>query len=63
MLRDPSFGRRMQIGMVVNNLEEAAQFWSEKLGVGPWIMIENALEDRRHVHRGPGERRSTCHWR
>ena len=45
-------GRRMQIGMVVNDLEQAAEFWASELGVGPWIMIEDALEDRRMVYRG-----------
>jgi catechol 2,3-dioxygenase-like lactoylglutathione lyase family enzyme len=45
-------GGRMQIGMVVSDIEAAARFWSEEMGIGPWIMIEDSLEDRRFVHRG-----------
>jgi len=45
-------GRRMQIGMVVHDLEAAAEFWSEEFGVGPWIMFEDLLEGRRMVHKG-----------
>jgi catechol 2,3-dioxygenase-like lactoylglutathione lyase family enzyme len=45
-------GRRMQLGMVVNDIDEAARFWAEEMGVGPWIMIENSVGDRRFVHRG-----------
>ncbi|UKA55179.1 VOC family protein [Arthrobacter sp. FW305-BF8] len=45
-------GRRIQVSMVVKDIESAALFWSEQLGVGPWIMIEDALEGRPFVHRG-----------
>ena len=45
-------GHRMQLSMVVHNIDEAARFWSDSMGVGPWILIEDALEDRRFVHRG-----------
>jgi hypothetical protein len=48
----PVLGRRMQLSMVVNDLEAAAHMWGEKLGVGPWICFENAMEGRRFVHRG-----------
>lgn len=49
----PSFlGPRTQIGMVVRDIEEAATYWSEELGVGPWIIIESSGADRRFVHRG-----------
>lgn len=45
-------GRRMQLSMVVKDIDAAAHFWAEKLGVGPWILFENAMEGRRFVHRG-----------
>ncbi|KRF22387.1 VOC family protein [Phycicoccus sp. Soil802] len=45
-------GRRIQVSMVVHDLEAAARLWSEHLGVGPWILIEDALEDRTFIHRG-----------
>jgi catechol 2,3-dioxygenase-like lactoylglutathione lyase family enzyme len=44
-------GRRMQIGMVVDDIEQAAHFWSDTMGVGPWIMFEES-EPRKFVHRG-----------
>jgi catechol 2,3-dioxygenase-like lactoylglutathione lyase family enzyme len=52
-------GRRMQIGMVVNDIEAAARFWSERLAVGPWVMFDNAVDDRRFVHRGRDTRPET----
>lgn len=45
-------GRRIQVSMVVRDIEAAARLWSDHLGVGPWIMIEDALEDRIFMHRG-----------
>lgn len=45
-------GRRIQVSMVVHDLEAAARLWSDHLGVGPWVMIEDALEDRVFMHRG-----------
>jgi hypothetical protein len=42
----------MQLSMVVNDIHAAARFWGESMGVGPWILIEDALEDRKFVHRG-----------
>ena len=45
-------GRRIQVSMVVHDLEAAARTWSEHLGVGPWILIEDALEGRTFMHRG-----------
>lgn len=45
-------GRRIQVSMVVHDLEAAARLWSEQLGVGPWVMIEDALEGRPFIHRG-----------
>ena len=45
-------GARTQVGMVVRNIEKATTFWSQELGVGPWIIIESSGADRRFVHRG-----------
>ncbi len=45
-------GRRMQLSMVVKDIDAAAHMWAEQLGVGPWILFENAMEGRRFVHRG-----------
>lgn len=42
----------MQLGMVVRDIDAATRFWSEHVGVGPWILIEDAIEGRRFVHRG-----------
>jgi catechol 2,3-dioxygenase-like lactoylglutathione lyase family enzyme len=49
----PSFlGERMQVGMVTSDMSAALTFWSEVMGVGPWIVIEDSLGDRTFIHRG-----------
>jgi len=45
-------GPRMQIGMVVRDIDEATTFWSEQMGIGPWIVIDSPGGSRRFVHRG-----------
>lgn len=45
-------GPRMQVGLVVHDLEVATAFWSQHLGVGPWIAVTSSRADRRFVHRG-----------
>lgn len=45
-------GKRMQLGYVVKDLDSALRHWTEVLGVGPFVVIEEALGDRRFVHRG-----------
>lgn len=45
-------GRRVQISTVVDDLEKAARLWSEHLGVGPWIVFDDAIEGRDFRHRG-----------
>ena len=45
-------GPRAQVGMVVRDIEAAATFWSEELGIGPWVIIKSSGADRRFVHRG-----------
>lgn len=48
----PFLGERMQVGMVVRDLDEALRYWTEIMEVGPWILIEESLGDRHMVHRG-----------
>jgi catechol 2,3-dioxygenase-like lactoylglutathione lyase family enzyme len=49
----PAFlGERMQVGMVVNDLDAALRYWTEVLEVGPWVVIEESLGDRQLFHRG-----------
>lgn len=45
-------GPRMQVGMVVNDLQAAMAFWVEQMSIGPWIVIEEGIGDRRFVYRG-----------
>jgi catechol 2,3-dioxygenase-like lactoylglutathione lyase family enzyme len=45
-------GRRMQLGMVVSDIGVAVDFWVDRLGIGPWVVVEDALMDRQLVHRG-----------
>ncbi|WP_183408299.1 VOC family protein [Nocardioides pocheonensis] len=45
-------GPRMQVGMVVRDLEVATEFWAQHLGIGPWIAMKSSSADRRFVHRG-----------
>ena len=39
-------GSSMQMSYVVPDLEAALAFWTENLGVGPFVVIENAADDR-----------------
>jgi hypothetical protein len=45
-------GQRMQVSMVVNDIDSAARYWSEEVGVGPWIVFEDGLDGRTFLHRG-----------
>ncbi|MCH6470728.1 VOC family protein [Sinomonas terrae] len=45
-------GPRMQVGMVVDDIQKAAAFWAEEMHVGPWILIEDGIGDRRFMYRG-----------
>ena len=43
----PAFlGRQMQIAFVVKDLDEALRFWTEAMNVGPFVVIEGAMDDR-----------------
>jgi len=47
-----SLGKQMQLGFIVRDLDEALRVFTEDFKVGPFIIIEEALGDRRFVHRG-----------
>ncbi|MNL50474.1 hypothetical protein D3C87_1734930 [compost metagenome] len=42
----------MQLAFVVPDLDEALHFWTAKMKVGPFVVIEDAMGDRRFLHRG-----------
>ncbi|MNL33862.1 hypothetical protein D3C87_1557960 [compost metagenome] len=42
----------MQLSFVVADLHEGLRFWTETMRVGPFVVIENSLADRRFIHRG-----------
>ena len=49
----PSFlGQKMQLGYVVADLDAAMRFWIDAFNVGPFVVFEEALGDRRFMHRG-----------
>ncbi|WP_226553876.1 VOC family protein [Celeribacter naphthalenivorans] len=39
-------GPAMQLSYVVADLDAALRFWTEQLGVGPFVVIERATDDR-----------------
>lgn len=45
-------GKRVQLGIVVKDLDAALAYWTQVMGVGPFIVIESSKGDRRVVHRG-----------
>ena len=47
----PDFGPIMQHGYVVNDVTETAQYWAEKIGVGPFYLIEHIAIDQ-YYYRG-----------
>jgi len=48
----PYLGRQVQLGFVVKDMAAALRFWSEQMQVGPFIVIEQSLGNRRFIHRG-----------
>ena len=42
----------MQLAYVVRDLEATLSFWTEALRVGPFVVIENAADDRIVAYRG-----------
>lgn len=45
-------GERVQIAFVVSDLDAAMKYWTETLKVGPFVVIEEAIDGRKVVHRG-----------
>src|SRR5689334_12185843 len=45
-------GKKMQISYVVRDLDAALHFWTDRLKVGPFVVIEHAAADRVVVYRG-----------
>src|SRR5687768_15861881 len=45
-------GRRMQVNHLVRNMDAALALWTEKLGIGPFVVFEQSLGDRHFIHRG-----------
>lgn len=49
----PGFlGKRVQLAFVVRDLDATLKYWTEVLGVGPFVVIESSKGDRKIVHRG-----------
>ncbi|WP_181447608.1 MULTISPECIES: VOC family protein [unclassified Rhodococcus (in: high G+C Gram-positive bacteria)] len=49
----PTFlGKVAQLSFVVRDFEEALNFWTESLDVGPFVVMEDSLGDRPFIHRG-----------
>ncbi len=45
-------GTRMQLGIVVRNLDAAMAYWTGTLGVGPFVVFEKSVGGRKVTHRG-----------
>lgn len=45
-------GDSMQLSYVVSDLEASLRFWTEAAGTGPFVVIDNAADDRTVVYRG-----------
>ncbi|REF73302.1 VOC family protein [Paracoccus versutus] len=50
------FGDAAQLSYVVNDLDATLRFWTENLGVGPFVVIEDAAKDRIIAYRGQRSR-------
>lgn len=48
----PSLGSRMQLGIVVPDIDAALDYWTGKLGVGPFVVIEDPVGEAVFTHRG-----------
>ena len=42
----------MQLGHVVSDLDAALTYWTEALGVGPFVVLDSSVGDRQFFHRG-----------
>lgn len=45
-------GTRMQLGIVVRDLDAAMKYWTETLGVGPFVVFESSVGNRKVTYRG-----------
>lgn len=45
-------GKRLQLGHVVRDMDAALRYWTEVMGVGPFVMLDSSLADRQFFHRG-----------
>jgi catechol 2,3-dioxygenase-like lactoylglutathione lyase family enzyme len=45
-------GKRVQLAFVVTDLDATLKYWTEVLGVGPFVVIESSKGDRKVIHRG-----------
>lgn len=45
-------GPQLQLSFVVKDIDAALKFWTEQMGVGPFVVFEQSLGNRRFVHRG-----------
>ncbi len=45
-------GPDLQLSFVVKDLDAALKFWTEQMGVGPFVVFEQSLGDRKFMHRG-----------
>ncbi len=46
-----ALGKRIQLGHVVSDLEAALTYWTEAMGVGPFVVLDTSVGDRHFVHR------------
>lgn len=45
-------GRQMQMAWVVADLDRALSYWTSELNVGPFVVFEGSIGNRRVLHRG-----------
>lgn len=48
----PQLGRCIQLGHVVTDIEAALDYWTNVLGVGPFVVLDTSVSDRQFFHRG-----------
>src|SRR5690349_10456882 len=45
-------GKRVQLAFVVTDLDATLKYWTEVLGVGPFVVLESSKGGRKIIHRG-----------
>src|SRR5437588_482155 len=48
----PRTGNYMQLGHVVSDMDAALAYWTEVMGVGPFVVLDTSVGDRQFFHRG-----------